>query len=118
MATAPRPGVTTRKVEVERAQVVLTITVRDDKYRLAIGTVPIKEKQQVRHQTGLPLEAYLGSGDKLGEDSIVVLWWLARRAAGEPSLTWDQAADEWPNDLAAGELSFSVDRPDGEDPEA
>lgn len=118
MATAPRPGVGTRTKAADEAKVVLTITVRDETFHLAIGSIPIREKMAVRAQTGLPVEAFIGGGDKLGEDSIVVLWWLARRASGEKTLSFDAAADEWPSDLGEGDLSFSVGQADGEDPEA
>lgn len=118
MAEAPRPGIGTRTREAQAAQAILTITLRGEVHRLAIGSIPIREKLQVRAQTGLPVEAFVGSTDKLGEDSVMVLWWLARRASGEPALTFLRAADDWPDDLQDGDLLFSVDAPAGDDPEA
>lgn len=96
---------------------VMTITVRGVDYRIAPGNIPMQEKLIVRKATGLPLESFSLEG-QVGEDTIAVFWWLARRAEGEVGLTFTQAMNEWPTDLTADDLSVSVDDPSGEDPEA
>jgi hypothetical protein len=118
MAEAPRPGIGRRTRAAEEAQKVLTITLRGEAFQLAIGSLPIREKLAVRAQTGMPIEAFVGKEDRIGEDSIVVLWWLARRAAGEPTLSFETASGDWPSDLGIEDVSFSVDSPNGDDPEA
>lgn len=99
------------------AQPILTITLKGIDYRIAPGNIPTSEKLIVRKATGLPLEAFQMDG-QVGEDTIVVFWWLARRAEGEVGLTFKQACDEWPTGLTADEISLSVDDATGDDPEA
>lgn len=119
MAQAPRPGVGARNAAADAAQKVMTITLRGESKRLAIGNVPISERLVVRKATGLPFEAFLGD-DKIGLDSIMVLWWLARRGEGETFLTLEQASADFPADLESDDLNVEIDEPDpkADDPEA
>lgn len=95
MAEAPLPGVEEHQEQVQAAKQILILKIRGEEYRLAINNVPISEKLIVRKATGLPLEAFI-SGDQLfGEDSVVILYWLARRGRGETFLTWTQAVEDW-----------------------
>lgn len=121
VASAPTPGVGARAEAAKDAQRILTIRVRDESWTLAIGNVSVAEKFAVRKATGLPLEAFLTDEDKFGEDSVVLLWWLARRANGEDGLSWPDALSEWPADLTDGDLVIDVaESPDekADDPEA
>src|SRR6478752_6764284 len=79
-----------RKQEEKAAVKIATITLKGVVYKLAISNIPVGEKRAVRHATGDPFEAYWKDEDKIGEDSLVILVWLARRAAGEPGLTLDE----------------------------
>lgn len=129
MAAAPRPGVSKREAQTEADQQVMTITIKRpirhgdrlvaESHRIAPGLVSMRERMICRKATGLPFEAFWVE-DRIGLDSLMVLWWLARRANGEATLTYDQAADEFPVDLQADELDVSMDVPDDEadDPEA
>lgn len=130
MAKAPRPGVSKREDELEAAQQVMTLTIKrpivNDKgrvipesHRIAINNIPMRERIICRKATGLPLAAFW-SEDRIDLDSIMVLWWMARRLEGEAALTFDQAADQWPMDLDEGELDIELGEPDDEDdsPEA
>jgi hypothetical protein len=119
-AQAPRPGVTQRKEEGAAARQVMTIRIRDEVRTIALGLIPIKEKLLVRKATGLPFDAFYSGEDSFGEDSLVVLWWLAGRANGDPFLTFTKAAEEWPADLSEEDIEVSVDEPDEQaaDPEA
>lgn len=98
----------------------MTIRVGDfSAVTLAPGNVSLAEKMVVRKATGLPFEAFLGDEDKIGADSVAVLWWLARRAGGEPMLTWKQVESEWPANLTEDQIDVEVDDPEGaDDPEA
>jgi hypothetical protein len=121
MATAQRPGASRRKTERTQAQSSLaTITIRGETHKLAIGTIPLREKSAVRRQTGLPFETFWTDSDHIGEDSIAVMWWLARRANGEPNLSYSEVEEQWPSDLTEEDIQFEVETPDGEDdhPEA
>lgn len=130
MAKAPRPGVSTRADELEAAQTVMTLVVKrpittesgrliPERHAIAINNVPMRERIICRKATGLPLAAFWAE-DRIDVDSIMVLWWMARRLNGEAALTFDQAAEQWPMDLSEDDLDIELDEPDDEDdsPEA
>lgn len=112
MVSAPAPTTPVRAV------IRLRLRVRDNTFDVEpAGLLPIKDKIAVRAQTGLPYEAYL-QGGSVGEDSLVVLWWLGRRQS-EPALSFDQAVQQWPDDLTADDIDLEyvnvagdVDRPE------
>lgn len=131
MAQAPRPGVSARADELEAAQQVITITIKrpittadgrlvDESHTLAINNIPIRERVICRKATGLPMAAYWSGEDRIDLDSVVVLWWIARRMNGEATLTWDQACEQFPLDLGIDEIDMDMSGPDDEadDPEA
>jgi hypothetical protein len=97
------------------------ITIRVKEYAavtLAPGNVPLGEKMIVRKATGLPFEAFFADGNTIGEDSVAVLWWLARRAGGEPMLTWTQVEKEWPDNLTVDDIDVEMSDAEGDpDPE-
>jgi hypothetical protein len=129
MAQAPRPGVSTREDQLEADQTVMTIRINRpifhgdrqvaESHTIAPGNVPMRERIICRKATGLPLAAFWAE-DLIDIDSLMVLWWLARRLNGEATLTFDQAAEQWPGDLSADELDVTMGEPDAEadDPEA
>lgn len=116
MASAPTPGIGTRSAAAEAAQKIMTLTIRGETRRLAIGNIPMSERLIVRKATGLPFEAFVGD-DKFGLDTLIVLWWLAGRATN-PMLTLTQVEQEFPADLEADDIDVTLDEPDGDDPEA
>jgi hypothetical protein len=122
MAKAPRPGTktaTAQSADNAVAQQIMEITVRDETRRIAIGNIPLKEKLLVRKATGLAFENLLGDGDNIGEDSIIVLWWLAGRAEGNAFLTLDQVDAAWPRPLTENDLKVvlvDADESAGDDP--
>jgi hypothetical protein len=134
MSQAPRivPGGRAAAEEAEEASLqIITITVNRpittakgqavaETHTLAIGIVPINEQIECRKATGLPYTAFWSSMDTIAMDSVMVLWWLARRANGEAGLLFAQAVSEWPVDLRGDELDVQVDAADPEatDPEA
>jgi hypothetical protein len=114
---APRPGVTKRANERAAASQVMSLTIRDETYRLGIGAISMAERSMVRKALDLPLESFLNV-DRFGLDSLFVIWWLARRASGEPNLSFAEANAQFPTDLEASEIDLSLDDADGNDPEA
>lgn len=112
MASAPTPGVGRRNAQARSAQKVATITVKGETYRLAVGSVPIGEKLVVLRETGMAFDQLIGDSNKIGEVSVAVLFWLAKRANGQRSLSWAQVAEEWPTDLTEDDVSFEMDTPD------
>ena len=129
MAAAPRPGVAKREAQTEADQQVMTLTIKrpifhgdrqvDESHTIALGLLPMRERIICRKATGLPFSAFWAE-DRIDLDSLVVLWWLARRMNGEATLTFDQAADQFPTDLSADEIDVQVGEPgeDAYDPEA
>ena len=101
MATAPRAG-------GNKSAPVFRIRIKDRTLDVP-GEVTIGEKIAVRAATGLPVEAFLRPGENtVGEDSLVVLWWLARRHNGSPGLSWATHVEEWPSRLEEGDIDLVV----------
>ena len=121
MATAPRPGAGRRKAATEAAQRVLRVTICGDTRTLAVDNIPFREQVEVRKACGgLPFSAFWGGSDTIGEDSLQVLWWLARRANGEPNLALRVVLEEWPRPLTPDVFEVELVEPGDEDidPEA
>ncbi len=120
MAKAPRPGVGRRKEEASTAKVVHRLRVGGETRTIALANVPLKERLIVRKATGLPLEAFV-AGDVFGIDSLMIVWWLAGRAAGDPFLTLDKVQEDWPAELGADDIELievTPDDEDGDDPQS
>lgn len=126
-AKAPRPG---SRAEAEAARQFIRIRVKEREMDLMMS-LTIQERFVVRAATaGLPFEAFLPqqSGREFGEDSLFVLWWVARRQNGEPNLPFKQAEEEWPTDMGEGDLDVTVidlddeseadDSPEGSGPDS
>jgi hypothetical protein len=120
MAKAPRPGVGRRADEVKTAKVVRKLRIRDETRTLALANIPIKDRLDVRKATGYSVEDLL-LGESFGVDSLMVAWWLAGRANGQPLLTLEQVDAEWPSDLEATDIEFTEvtrEDEDGDDPQS
>lgn len=72
---------------------VVVLTVAGVKYQILPNTISLNEKERVIHETKLSIEQWAATQSEL---SMVVMWWLARRAEGERQLTWKQAKQQWP----------------------
>lgn len=118
MAEAPTPGVSRRREQREAAQQIMVLTIKGEEFRLAVGNLPMNEKLVLRRATGLPIEAFVGNRYSIGEDSVIVLWWLARRAGGEATLSFGDAVAQWPVGLTGEDFEIEVEDPEGDDPEA
>tara|TARA_R110000868_G_C10899162_1_gene764198 strand:+ start:346 stop:711 length:366 start_codon:yes stop_codon:yes gene_type:complete len=121
MATAPRPGVAKRQAATQAAQRVLRITVKGETFSLCPENVPFHEQIAVRKACGgLPLSSFWGGGTVIAEDSLQVLFWLARRAGGEPSLSLQTVLAEWPSPLNPADFDIVLEDPteDDTDPES
>lgn len=121
MATAPRPGAGRRQQATQAAQRVLRITVCGETRTLAPDNLPFDEQIAVRKSCGgLPFSAFWGGESTVGLDSLQIMWWLARRANGEPRLALATVLEEWPETLNPDDFSVELDEPDEEDidPEA
>jgi hypothetical protein len=111
MAKAPTPG---RARADEAAQTTLRMTMAGRTLEVQPSALSLEERFVIRSATGLPFEAFFAGGEQsIGEDSIAVLWWCARRANGEPNLAFRQFIAEWVFD--ADNFDIEVDEDDGED---
>jgi hypothetical protein len=116
MASAPRPGAGRRRQQRTQAQRVLRITVRGETKTLCPDNIAFGEQIAVRKACGgLPFSAFWGGELTIGEDSLQIMWWLARRANGEPTLPLSTVLDEWPEILNPDDFNVELDEPDDED---
>lgn len=88
MATAPAPG----SVAAEQAsRLFLRLRIRDRELDV-VPTPTMDEKFTIRAVARVSFESIM---DPLGDDSLCVLWWLARRQNGEPKLPLPVHIGEW-----------------------
>lgn len=111
---APTPGAGRKLEQAKRAQVVTTITIRDQKQSCAFANLPIRERALIRNVTGLPFERWMNG---IEEDSLQVMWWVARRQAGERGLSFAEVQAEWFEDLTTDDVEIEEDDGQDEDPD-
>lgn len=119
MAKAPRPGsVSGPDVAKTKPGGILRITVQGTTLDLS-KAIPFKERFVVRAATGLPLSAFWSGEFKIDEDSVKILWWLARRSNGEPRLSFEEVDDQWPGGMTPDDLEVEEidDDEESDDPE-
>lgn len=124
MAKAPTPGSVRKRAE-KHGVPLMTITIKTpivvdgrtlpEEVCVAPDLIPIRERTILRKATGLPIAAYWSGADAIDLDSVVVMWWLGRRLAGETTLTWERAMEQWPEYLDPEDLDVTVDGEDDED---
>lgn len=114
-AHAPRPG-QVRKDEANRTG--LEITLRGETRTLHLADLGPGDDLESRKQTGLPVAAFMGA-ETFGPDSLLILWWMARRKSGEPSLRFASVLEEFPSydELASAEVNEVTDDGDDGSPE-
>jgi hypothetical protein len=116
MANAPRPGTGRRKQATEQAQRVLRITVAGETYTFCPDNIPFNEQIAVRKACGgLPFSAFWGGENTVGVDSLQIMFWLARRASGEPNLSLGAVLDEWPDVLNPADFEVAIEDPNETD---
>lgn len=111
---APTPGASRKLEQSKRAQVVTTITIRGEAKQCAFGNLPIRERALIRNVTGLPFERWMNG---IEEDSVMVMWWVARRQAGERGLSFAEVEAAWFDDLTADDIEIIEDDGLDEDPD-
>lgn len=109
MASAPTPGVSRRAEAIDAAKQIMRITIRGETRDVAIGNLPMRIKNRVRKQCdGLPLSAFWAGEAVIDEDSLKVLWWVARMVNGENALTLQAVDDEWFVGLGADDIDVRL----------
>lgn len=113
MAQAPTPGVGRREDSASSNRRFVKITLQGETKVLAMHLVPLSEKMAVLRETHMSFDKLVGDDNKTGEISVAVMWWLARRAEGDRSLSWSQVMESWPvgltNDDIAVDMGDSLD---------
>ena len=116
MALAPAPGVGRREEEAASVETIIVLKVRGEVFRFAPNNVPLGEQELCLKQSGFPYETFLT--EPFGTIKLIGLWWLARRAAGEKTLAWVTAKNEWPPDITEDDIDLEIEEPGANDPEA
>jgi hypothetical protein len=112
VATAPTPHqADVAAGRTATAQASITMTMRGETRTVYPNNIPMRLRLAIRNQTGHPLTAWV---EEIDLDSIAVLWWVAavQEGAVAKSYSWQQAIEDWPDDLTVDELEVSED--DGE----
>lgn len=121
MATAPRPGAGKRRAATQAAQRVLRITLKGETFSICPDNIRFSEQVAVRKACGgLPISSFWGGDTVIAEDSLQIMFWLARRASGEPSLSLQTVLNEWPSPLNPNDFDIVLEDPeeDDNDPES
>ena len=119
-AVAPRPlpeGAEAEAEAVDLSKQILELSFRGETHVLAWQAVPMDERMASRLQTRYPWEDVVGISGITPDITVVcILVWLARRASGEPGLSYRAHLADWPVDLTMGEVATRTYQAD--DPEA
>lgn len=110
MATAPTPGKgpAARAQEEEVQRTAMVIKQGDREWVLAIDDLGPNDDLISRKQTGLPVTPFFEE-DKFGADSLMILYWMARRKAGEDRLRYAEVVEEYPSYKAVADAGFSLE---------
>lgn len=96
--------------KLDAARTVYVFKIRGDEVgRLAVGNVAQVEKMEARSQTGWAWSTILGheDGGGLSIENVTIFVWLARRASGEPSLSWMEFLGSWDDTVRLDEIEFA-----------
>lgn len=105
MATAPTPG-RTRKEDVKRAGV--RITIAENTYTLHMADLGPNDDLVARKETGLPVTPFFEE-ERFGMDSLMMMYWMARRKSGEPKLRYQAVVDEFPTYQSVMDANIQVE---------
>ena len=107
-AVAPRPlpeGAEAEAAAVDLSKQILELSYRGEVHTLAWQAVPMDERMACRLQTSYPWEDVTGISGITPDITIVcILVWLARRASGEPGLSYRRHLTTWPVDMTMAEV--------------
>lgn len=102
MARAPNPKTLATADSTDDA---IVISVRGEVGRLVQGDLGARDDSLVRREckaANLGRISLIGAlreldEESMGLDSICILWWLARRKAGDTTMSLDEALDRFPS---------------------
>lgn len=105
MALAPVPGVGKRQA-AERSG--MRITLGGQTYTLHIADLGPQDDLVARKETGLPVTPFFAE-DRFGMDSLLIVYWMARRKSGEANLRFQQVLDEFPSYASISDSDFKLE---------
>jgi hypothetical protein len=91
MAKAPPPGKT-----INEASRRFRITLGGETRELSLTDLGPGDDLVARQQTGIPVQPFFEE-DRFGPDSLLILWWMARRKNGEKRLKFSEVLAEFPS---------------------
>lgn len=110
MAKAPTPGkgpaAKAQEKEAERSAMV--IRCRGNEYVLHVDDLGPQDDLLSRKQTGLPVTPFF-EDEKFGSDSLLIMYWMARRKSGEDRLRYQDVINEFPSYKSISEAKFEVE---------
>lgn len=112
MATAPTPGAATPGPAKTFRMTLSGKTLELDTTQLGPGDDLVS-----RQQTGFPVTGFLDQA-AIGADSLLILWWMARRKNGEPALTFAEVLLEFPSYQAIADANPDLTVAEAGAPEA
>lgn len=109
MVKAPTPG-RARQQEVRRQaeRVAIRITLKGSTYTLHVGDLGPQDDLVARKQVGLPVTPFFAE-DRFGMDSLLIIYWMARRKNGEPNLLFQSILDEYPTYESVTDAGFKIE---------
>jgi pyruvate formate-lyase activating enzyme-like uncharacterized protein len=116
-AKAPKPGQRAHDEAAAASVLTMNVEVKGQTLHFCPNALPFRVQVAVRKASGgLPWTAFWNGESAVGEDSLMVMWFVARLANGE-RVTMEQVEREWLA-LGDGEFDFSITEPDEVDPES
>ena len=111
MATAPDPVVET---EPNRR---FQISLRGRTIELSMEDLGPGDDLVSRQQTGFPVQSFFDE-TRFGPDSLLILWWMARRKNGETRLKFAEVLAEFPTYKTVTDAGFELELvEEGDSPE-
>ena len=105
---APRVGSTPNaKANQEVKRVGMVIVCGDKEYTLHPADLGPADDLAARRETGFPVSPFFEQ-ERFGSDSLLVLYWTARRKSGEPGLRFAEVLEMFPNMQAIEDAKFEI----------
>lgn len=105
MALAPVPGVGKRQ---ERDRQGMRVTMGGRTLSLFLNDLGPQDDLVSRKETGFPVTPFFAE-DRFGMDSLMIVYWMARRKNGEPTLKFQAVLDEFPNYESINQSDFKIE---------
>ena len=118
MPATPKPRGSKVTAEKKPQRRILKITIGDRTLILEPDKLGPGDDLITRQATGFALLPFVQSEVVFGADSLLILWWTARRKNGEPMLSFAQVLAEYPTYEKLNAAGFNVVEDIEDDPEA